>query len=755
MSTAAVSPVPAVPDNASGTVPPAVLATIRRFWGFQQLRPFQAEAIEAALTGRDSLVVLPTGGGKSLCYQAPPAMTGGTDVVISPLISLMKDQVDGLRECGYPAAALHSGIENEERRNIEQSLLRGEYRLLFVAPERAVTPWFLNMAQRLNVRRFAIDEAHCISHWGHDFRPEYRQLAKLREQFPQASLHAFTATATLRVREDVIRQLNLRDPAVLVGSFDRPNLVYRVLPQVDVYGQSIEVVRRYAGEAVIVYCLTRKDAECVAAVLNANGIQAAAYHAGLDPAVRHQVQDAFAAEKLNVVVATVAFGMGIDRSNVRCVLHTAMPKTVEHYQQETGRAGRDGLEAECVLLYSFADAMRWDGLIHKSAADAENPGQFIEAQQQLLQQMQRLCNSPRCRHRALVEYFGQPYERENCGACDVCLADVETVEDGTVAAQKILSCVARVEERFGVGHVVDVLTGANTEMIRNCRHEQLSTYGLLREVPKKHVQSMVYQLVDQGLLDRTPGERPLLKLNAASREVLRGQREVKLLRPKQTAPTQAQVDADSWEGVDRDLFERLRTWRLDLAHERQVPPYLVLDDASLRSLARIRPTRLELLKEVRGIGEKRLADFGAGLVELVRHYCAEYKIDADQIAPTSVSALGGSAGEPQAAYIKPKLPNAVKSQAFELFRQRWSIDDVKHKINRARSTTCSYLVEFIAEEKPPRIDCWVSDEIYRQVTAAAAQLEARRLSPVFERLDGRVPYDLIRLVLAHVESVAQ
>ncbi|HTQ38447.1 MAG TPA: DNA helicase RecQ [Pirellulales bacterium] len=755
MSTAAVSALPTDPTNASGTVNSAVLATIRRFWGFQQLRPLQAEAIEAALTGRDSLVVLPTGGGKSLCYQVPPAVSGGTDVVISPLISLMKDQVDGLRECGYPAAALHSGIEGEERKNIEQRLIRGEYRLLFVAPERAVTASFLNMAQRLKVRRFAIDEAHCISHWGHDFRPEYRQLAKLREQFPQASFNAFTATATHRVRDDVVRQLNLRDPAVLVGSFDRPNLVYRVLPQVDVYGQTIEIVRRHRNEAVIVYCITRKDAERVAAVLNANGIQAAAYHAGLEPQVRHQVQDAFAAEQLNVVVATVAFGMGIDRSNVRCVLHTAMPKTVEHYQQETGRGGRDGLEAECVLLYSFADAMRWDGLIHKSAAGAENPGQLIDAQLQLLKQMQRLCNSPRCRHRALVEYFGQTYERENCGACDVCLADVEGVEDGTVAAQKILSCVARVEEKFGVGHVVDVLTGANTEMTRNCRHEQLSTYGLLRDVPKKQVQSMVYQLIDQCLLDRTPGERPLLKLNDASWQVLHGQREVKLLRPKQTAPTQAQVDADSWDGVDRGLFEQLRSWRLELAQQRQVPPYLVLDDASLRSLARIRPTRLETLKEVRGIGEKRLADFGAALVELVRQYCTEHKVETDQTAATSISMGDGSGGEAPMAYIKPKLPNAAKSQAFELFRQRWSIDDVKHKINRARSTTCGYLAEFIAEEKPPRIDCWVSHELYRQVTAAAAQLEERRLSPIFERLDGRVPYDMIRLVLAHVESVAR
>ncbi len=382
-----------------------VLETVRRYWGFDNLRPQQAEAIEAALAGRDSLVVLPTGGGKSLCYQVPPAVSGGTDVVISPLISLMRDQVDGLAECGYPAAAIYGGQDDSQRQQIEGGLEQGAYRLLFVAPERTITAWFLNVAKRMQVRRFAIDEAHCISHWGHDFRPEYRQLVKLREAFPQASFHAFTATATPRVREDVARQLKLRDPAVLVGSFDRPNLIYRVAPQVDVCGQAIDVIRRHPNEAVIVYCISRKDTEKLAAVLNANGIKAAAYHAGLESNLRHQVQDAFAAEELNVVVATVAFGMGIDRSNVRCVLHTAMPKSVEHYQQESGRAGRDGLPAECVLLYSYADVMRWESLIRKSAVDATNPAESVDSQAFLLSEMKRLCSAAACRHRVAGGIF--------------------------------------------------------------------------------------------------------------------------------------------------------------------------------------------------------------------------------------------------------------------------------------------------------------------------------------------------------------
>jgi ATP-dependent DNA helicase RecQ len=549
-----------------------VLEVIRRYWGFEQLRPLQTEAIDAALAGRDSLVVLPTGGGKSLCYQVPPAISGGTDIVISPLISLMKDQVDGLRECGYPAAALYSGIEGPERRRIENSLAQGEYRLLFVAPERAVTPWFQDIARQLNVRRFAIDEAHCISHWGHDFRPEYRQLAALRQQFPHASLHAFTATATPRVRDDIVAQLGLRDPAVLVGSFDRPNLIYRVLPQVDAAAQTVEVVRRHPNEAVIIYCITRKDSERIAATLNANAILAAAYHAGLDSGQRHRVQEEFAAERLNVVVATVAFGMGIDRSNVRCVLHTAMPKSIEHYQQESGRAGRDGLPAECVLLYSYGDIARWESLIAKSAENADRSDDVIVAQLELLRQIQRFCNSPNCRHRALVEYFGQEFDRDNCGACDFCLADFDGLQEATQTAQKILSCVARVKEKFGVGHVVDVLVGADTEMIRRCAHNQLSTYGLLREVPKKQLQAIVFQLVDQGVLARTNGDMPVLQLNETSWRVLRGEREVKLRKPKQKAPTQAKVDAESWEGVDRGLFDRLRQWRVELAQSRGVPP---------------------------------------------------------------------------------------------------------------------------------------------------------------------------------------
>jgi len=592
-------------------------AVLRRYWGFSELRPLQAEAIRAGIEGRDSLVVLPTGGGKSLCYQVPPVVAGRTDVVVSPLISLMKDQVDALRTSGYPAAAVHSNIDAAERRRVEAAFAKGELRLLFVAPERLVSPGFLELAQRTGVSAFAIDEAHCISQWGHDFRPEYRQLALLRRQFPRASLHAFTATATPRVREDILAQLELREPEVLVGVFDRPNLVYRVLPQLDLRAQVLEAVQRHAGEAVIVYCLARKDTEAMAGYLASQQVAAAAYHAGLEADERRRVQDAFAAERLEVVVATVAFGMGIDRSNVRCVVHATVPKSIEHYQQETGRAGRDGLEAECVLFYSAADVIRWRSLIARTAAEGESQDEQIAGQESLLRRMQAFCTAPRCRHAALSEYFGQSYERTDCGACDVCLHEVEGMEDATVIAQKVHSCVARTGERFGIGHIVDVLTGADSERVRELGHGQQSTYGILRTIPKREITAIAYQLVDHGVLERTEGDRPVLRLNERSWQVMRGELEVRLLRVAPKARRAVAAEQDSWDGVDRALFERLRELRRELAAERAVPAYVVLDDRTLRALARHRPTTLAALRTVRGIGEKRAADWGERLIATI------------------------------------------------------------------------------------------------------------------------------------------
>ncbi|NBU40265.1 MAG: RecQ family ATP-dependent DNA helicase [Planctomycetia bacterium] len=594
---------------------------LSRWWGFDTLRPLQADALRAALAGRDSLVVLPTGGGKSLCYQLPPLVDGATDVVISPLVALMKDQVDALEAIGYPAAAIHGALEASERARVRDRLIAGDLRLLFVAPERLVNTGLLDILARAGVRRFAVDEAHCISQWGHDFRPEYRQLALLRERFPHASIHAFTATATPRVRDDIATQLGLRDPAVLVGTFDRPNLVYRVVPRTDRAGQVEAILGRHRGEASIVYCISRKETERLAARLAGAGLLAQPYHAGLDATRRHRTQEAFARETIDVVVATVAFGMGIDRSDVRLVLHTALPKSLEAYQQETGRAGRDGLAAECLLLYSSADVFSWEALVRKSAAesdlDADGQETLVRSQIEHLHAMRRYAQAARCRHAALSEYFGQRYDAPTCGACDVCLGETSSLPDGTVTAQKIVSCVARVGGRFGVRHVAEVLRGARTEGVARHRHEELSTFGLLADLDQRAVENLVHQLLDQELLSRTGGDRPVVTLNDRSWELLRGVREVVLLEPRAARVRATRAEADDWEGVDRDLLERLRRWRRRIAETRGKPAWTIFDDKSLRSIARDRPASPAALLRCRGIGEKRLADFGAAILDIV------------------------------------------------------------------------------------------------------------------------------------------
>ena len=576
--------------------------------------------MRAGLDGRDSLVVMPTGGGKSLCYQVPAELAQRTDIVVSPLISLMKDQVDGLRECGYAAAALNSGMPLHAVHETEEQVAAGRYRLVFVAPERLLTARFLQLIAPLKVRAFAIDEAHCISQWGHDFRPEYRQLAEIKTRFPQASIHAYTATATQRVRTDIIEQLRLSKPVVLVGTFDRPNLLYRIIPRIDARAQVLEVLRRHPGQAAIVYCLSRNDTETMAEALKANGLRAACYHAGMDADARRHTQEAFSSETLDVVAATVAFGMGIDRSDVRCVIHAAMPKSIEHYQQETGRAGRDGLEAECVLLYSAADVLRWESLIEKSAAESNPAPESIVAARELLAQMRRLCTGVHCRHRALSEYFGQDYSKAQCGACDVCFGEVQGLTDATLTAKKILSCVARAGQQFGAEHIVDVLLGAQTERVRRWGHDKLTTYSLMKGTDRKSVTNMIYQLLDEGLLERTGDDRPVLKLNDASWAVLRSQRTVQLLQPK-TKVRKSRFEEESWNNVDGDLFESLRSLRRELAAERGVPAYLLFSDATLRDMARAKPRSAAALLSIRGVGERKLADLGQRFLDHIASYC--------------------------------------------------------------------------------------------------------------------------------------
>lgn len=728
---------------------------IARHWGFRSMRPLQEPAMRAVLEGRDSLVVLPTGGGKSLCYQAPAALRGDTTVVVSPLISLMKDQVDSLHACGVSAIQIDSSQSPEERYVYETQIRHGAIRLLFVSPERLVNTDFYRLLEQINVRTFAIDEAHCISHWGHDFRPEYRQMRKLKELFPGAAVHAYTATATERVRRDIIAELGLRDPAVLVGSFDRPNLTYRVLPRHDLMKQVREVLDRHKGEAGIIYCLRRRDVDDLAESLKKIGYQALPYHAGLTSEQRKATQDAFAAEQCDLVVATVAFGMGIDRSNIRFVLHTAMPKSVEHYQQETGRAGRDGLEAECVLLYSGADFMTWQSILEKSGAEAGVDPQVTASAIQHVNDMDRYARGAVCRHRALVQYFGQKLEVDNCRACDLCLGDTKTVPDALVVAQKILSCVARVKEKFGIGHVVSVLRGENTEAVRRWQHEQLSTYGLLQEHTQPDVRDWVYQLIGQGVLvqEDTPGSDgktyPILRLNPASWEVMKGQRTVRLVqpvrRPKGEKPEKSRADAISWEGVDRELFDALRELRKRIAEQRQLPPYIIFSDATLRELARVRPSTLERMRLVYGIGDAKLREFGAPFLRVIDQHCQQGQV------PMDVAAAPPPVAEPRSHVAKP---GSSPAQAFNLFRDGAALEDVMHQTGRARSTVMAYLCDFIRREKPDSVAPWVPAALYKRVAGVARQVGTDRLKPIFVALGEQVPYDDIRVVVTHLQVLA-
>ena len=610
-------------------------AALARYWGYTSFRPLQREAMDAVLAGHDSVVVLPTGGGKSLCFQAPALIRPGVALVVSPLISLMKDQVDTLIGNGVPAALYNSSLSAEEKSAVIGGIRQQRYRLLYVSPERLVGDagdGFLSLlAQGAQVSFVAIDEAHCISQWGHDFRPEYRQLGRLRELLPGISIHAYTATATPRVRRDISSQLGLRQPIELVGSFDRPNLVYRVLPRAALKKQLLEILARHRGEAGIVYCTSRREVDELAAWLTESGHPALPYHAGLSDGARARNQDAFLREQVDVVVATVAFGMGIDRSDVRFVVHAGAPRSLEHYQQESGRAGRDGLEAECILVYSAADPVRWKTML-------EANGELNDANRALLRHMERYATAVGCRHRHLVEYFGETVDlpgrmkpapasdnSTGCGACDFCLGELEPAAEPTVLARKILSCVVRVGQRFGATHVANVLRGQTNEQVTTRGHDRLSTFGLLRDASLVEVRGYIEQLIGLGVLQQTDDQYPVLGLTARGLALLKDEHsypELKLARqrtPKKGAPQpRSTIEAESWEGVDRELFDRLRALRLDIARSRGVPPYVIFHDATLREMARLRPTSVPALLGVKGVGARKAEELGPAFLEVIQ-----------------------------------------------------------------------------------------------------------------------------------------
>jgi ATP-dependent DNA helicase RecQ len=593
---------------------------LKKRWGYGAFKPLQKEAIEAAFSGRDSLVVLPTGGGKSLCYQLPAAAGKGLVLVVSPLIALMDDQVAAAREAGLAADALHSNLKVAPKREVYKNLSEGVTELLYVSPERLLAGDLYELiAPRLVLA--AVDEAHCVSHWGHEFRPEYRRLTEALDLFPKAARMALTATATPAVRQDILEKLGLRSPDILVGHPDRPNLVYRAFPRRDQVKQVLEVVRRHPGEGGIVYAQTRKDVERLAAKLKEEGVSTAPYHAGLNAEERRKAQDDFVNERLDVIVATIAFGMGIDRSNVRYVVHANTPRSVEHYQQESGRAGRDGEPAECTLLFAASDLAMHKWLAKKDINLSAERQRALDKQ---LKDIGRYAVAPVCRHGLLAEHFSAPYPpggapqgQEGCGACDVCLGETKGLppEEALLTAKKVLSAAWRCEGRYGTGYVVNLLLGRPGERIAANGHDQLKVFGLLKEAGEPAVRSWIDQLIVQDYLEVTEDdEYPLLRITAAGRALCQDQGEVRLGLPVQAAGKKKpkalkKVSAD-FTAADEAVFERLRALRRALADKAGIPPYVICQDATLLEIAAAKPATPEALLEIKGMGEKRVQKYG-------------------------------------------------------------------------------------------------------------------------------------------------
>ena len=716
---------------------------LKKYFGYDEFRPLQEEIVTDALTGRDVFALMPTGGGKSLCFQLPALMRDGLTIVVSPLISLMKDQVDALQTSGIAATFLNSALNATQARRRLRGLHRSEYRLLYVAPERLMLEHFLENAKRWNTVQIAIDEAHCISEWGHDFRPEYRELAKLRTFFPRVPIMALTATATERVRKDIVQQLELRDARCYVASFNRPNLAYRVVPKSAPYEQVLTFIRGRPNESGIVYCASRKSADSLAARLNEDGVSAKPYHAGLTAVERTKNQELFLRDDVRVITATIAFGMGINKPNVRFVVHHDLPKNIESYYQETGRAGRDGLPSECVLLFSASDVAKQMHFIN------EKRGSEQRIAREQLRQMVHYAEARECRRATLLKYFGEewpansaaigghrPPLQVSCDGCDNCLTPRE-IFDGTVPAQKFLSCVHRIHAKsgfgFGLNHVVEVLTGADTVAIRQRRHNELSTYGIGRELRRDAWQAIGRELLRLGLIECAPGKFATLKLTQTGVDALRQRTPITLTKQIDVAASTGKARAGAIE-CDERLFERLRVLRRKLADERNVPAYVIFSDVSLREMARAYPTTASEFRRVPGVGEQKLKDFAepflAGIAEYLATNPRQTFTDA-HARPRRRSALNDS-----------------ESETLRRFRKGESVDEIARARGFVRSTIYGHLVAAIESGQAIERDRFFSAAQQIEIAAAFRQISDEKLTDVSALLGGKYNIGELRMFRA-------
>lgn len=724
-------------------MPNSLPALLKQYFGYDAFRPLQREIMEATLANQDTVAILPTGAGKSLCFQLPALAREGLTLVVSPLIALMKDQVDALTASGVSATLLNSSVQGAEAARRRSGLDQGEYKLLYAAPERVMTAGFIEDLQRWNVTAIAVDEAHCISEWGHDFRPEYRQLAQLRDRLPGVPFLALTATATEQVREDIVRQLHLREPQVFLASFNRPNLNYNILPKSKATRQVYEFIRERPQEAGIVYVQSRRTAEGLAAALAAEGVKAVAYHAGLEQHERAANQEAFIRDEARVVCATIAFGMGINKPDVRYVIHADLPKNIEGYYQETGRAGRDGLPSDCVLLFSRGDLVRnlkfLEDMTDAKAAE-------IAARQ--MRQMADFAEGTECRRASLLDYFGEQWPGDNCGGCDICLQPRETW-DATTDAQKLLSCIVRIRQKSGfstgLNHVVEVLTGANTEKVRKWYHDQLTTYGVGKDQPRDHWATVGRQLIRLGYIDASGDSFQTLSLSKQGLAALMNRTPIMLTRtPGIVAGTNAaKVSRAGNIPCDEGLFDQLRTLRKRIADERGVPPYVVFGDLSLRHMCRRYPQTERAFLAIPGVGSQKLTDFGVPFMEEIAAWLAGHPAQtfAEEAAPPPAP--------------KMKSEDGIKATAMEtlrLFTAGKSIEQIAAARSLTRGTISQHIAEAIAAgalQADPRDFYSVEEE--KRMDQAAAEHGHERLGPLHEALGGHITYDKLHAYRAFAQ----
>jgi ATP-dependent DNA helicase RecQ len=711
-------------------------AILQRSFGFTEFREHQEEIIGDALSGRDVLALMPTGGGKSLCYQLPALVGSGLTVVVSPLIALMKDQVDFLRSRNIPAALINSTLSFEGMQNVALGLEAGRFRLLYVAPERLMAPGFLKRLERWNVALFAIDEAHCISDWGHDFRPEYRQLAELRLRFQDTPIMALTATATNRVRKDIIKQLGLREPGVYLASFNRPNLHYRIEPKQAPYQRLLTFLRAHEGEAGIVYCGTRKSTESLVHRLAGDGIRALPYHAGLERDEREHHQDAFLDDEVRVICATIAFGMGVDKPNIRFVVHYDLPKNIESYYQETGRAGRDGDPSECLMLFGRGDEVRQERFIDEMTDPRQR-----DIAREMLTALVGFAESETCRRKGLLAYFGEDYGSDDCGACDNCTDDsprgaprqTKSVELGptqdlTLEARRFLACLAQIQKAsgfsVGAGHVADVLCGSESEKVRKWDHDKLTAYGGGRSCSRKDWAEIARQLIEAGFLSRPNSGLPVLSVTPRGRELLADRLTFSGALP--TAPKPADNNCDVV------LFERLRVLRKRLAAERDAPAFVIFGDAALRQMARDYPQTPDDFLRVSGVGQSKLAEFGETFVSEIKAYVAENgEREFDGEAEGQAKPLGDS-----------------EYETLRRFRDGQSLEEIASERQIKETTVVNHLARAIDAGEEVEHRRLVSEEEERTILRAFEELSPQNLTGVHEHLRGRYDFGALRIVRA-------